>query len=98
LHYYLGQECLLLTWAALGSQASLEIRLLYLHLILVIFRDACQGDSGGPLNCLNLATGRWELCGIVSWGLKVKYKVLRRKALWCVPFPGKGDNEQYHQP
>ncbi|XP_023327401.1 salivary plasminogen activator alpha 1 [Eurytemora carolleeae] len=33
-------------------------------------KDACQGDSGGPLNCLNLATGRWELCGIVSWGLK----------------------------
>jgi len=31
-------------------------------------KDACQGDSGGPLNCLNLRTGRWELCGVVSWG------------------------------
>jgi len=33
-------------------------------------KDACQGDSGGPLNCHNLSTGRWELCGVVSWGLK----------------------------
>ena len=30
--------------------------------------DACQGDSGGPLNCLNRLNGRYELCGIVSWG------------------------------
>jgi len=33
-------------------------------------RDACQGDSGGPLNCQNLLTGRWELCGVVSWGAR----------------------------
>ena len=28
------------------------------------------GDSGGPLNCKNRATGKWELCGVVSWGAK----------------------------
>ena len=33
-------------------------------------KDSCQGDSGGPLNCMNRATGKWELCGIVSWGAK----------------------------
>ena len=27
------------------------------------------GDSGGPLNCLNEDTNRYELCGIVSWGI-----------------------------
>ena len=32
-------------------------------------RDACQGDSGVPLNCLDPVTGRWQLCGVVSWGL-----------------------------
>ena len=64
--------------------------------MIVVSRDACQGDSGGPLNCLNLATGRWELCGIVSWGLKVKYKVLWRRGLGRIP--GKEANEQYHQP
>jgi len=33
-------------------------------------RDACQGDSGGPLNCLDRNTGKWELCGVVSWGAR----------------------------
>lgn len=32
-------------------------------------KDACQGDSGGPLNCKDPVTGRWQLCGVVSWGL-----------------------------
>ena len=27
------------------------------------------GDSGGPLNCLNEDTNRYELCGMVSWGI-----------------------------
>ena len=29
-----------------------------------------QGDSGGPLNCLDFQTGKWELCGVVSWGAR----------------------------
>merc|ERR1712110_61215 len=33
-------------------------------------KDACQGDSGGPLNCLDFQTGKWELCGVVSWGAR----------------------------
>lgn len=27
---------------------------------------SCNGDSGGPLVCQN--AGKWELCGITSWG------------------------------
>ena len=27
------------------------------------------GDSGGPLNCLNEDTNRYELCGMLSWGI-----------------------------
>merc|ERR1719244_925212 len=33
-------------------------------------KDACQGDSGGPLNYLNKEDVRWELVGLVSWGVK----------------------------
>lgn len=30
--------------------------------------DTCDGDSGGPLVQYNMATGKLELVGIVSWG------------------------------
>ncbi len=32
-------------------------------------KDSCQGDSGGPLVVFSAARSRWELAGIVSWGL-----------------------------
>jgi len=32
-------------------------------------KDACQGDSGGPLIWENKAEKRYELVGVVSWGI-----------------------------
>ena len=30
--------------------------------------DSCQGDSGGPL-VQDASSNRWELVGVVSWGI-----------------------------
>ena len=30
--------------------------------------DACKGDSGGPFVC-NQADGRFDLIGVISWGV-----------------------------
>ncbi|XP_065314550.1 uncharacterized protein LOC135923629 isoform X3 [Gordionus sp. m RMFG-2023] len=32
-------------------------------------KDACVADSGGPLACLDEGEKRWDLVGIVSWGI-----------------------------
>ncbi|XP_035682852.1 cationic trypsin-like [Branchiostoma floridae] len=32
--------------------------------------DSCDGDSGGPLICPSPDGSRWELQGIVNWGIK----------------------------
>ena len=32
-------------------------------------QDACQGDSGGPLVWENTDRNRYELVGVVSWGV-----------------------------
>ena len=32
-------------------------------------QDACQGDSGGPLVWENSDRNRYELVGVVSWGV-----------------------------
>ncbi|CAB3364849.1 Hypothetical predicted protein [Cloeon dipterum] len=32
-------------------------------------KDSCQGDSGGPLIVQNSQTGKYEVHGVVSWGI-----------------------------
>ena len=51
-------------------------------------QDACQGDSGGPLIWKNKKRDRYELVGVVSWGLgcaERKYPGVFAKLAYYLP-------------
>ncbi|CAK9295854.1 unnamed protein product [Gordionus sp. m RMFG-2023] len=47
---------------------SEDITILRYNLIFLIY-FILKADSGGPLACLDEGEKRWDLVGIVSWGI-----------------------------